>query len=168
MNPTSWHMNAYNWILIAAFVVWASFISFYINCKFKQKLSFLKKSEVTHSSKYPAFARDDFKNWNFLEMTLVGIFLMPIRFTIIVFMISFGSAFVILFSYCCCVFDWTKPLPKFFSVTSKFMISSVCRACLFFMGFWWISQRTRIIALCRAFWNELRNRGYDPIDAMKE
>ena len=95
-------------IILGVFISWTLFIIIYVNCIFKKSLSYMNNPEVQNDPRYPAFTRRDFPKWNFFEMTLVGIFIFPIRMILIGFILILGCLFARLAAILMCVGNFFK------------------------------------------------------------
>jgi lysophosphatidylcholine acyltransferase/lyso-PAF acetyltransferase len=122
-------------ILIGVVVAWTLCAVVFVNCIFPRRLKYLAKPEVQESPVFPAFARNDFKRWNYFEMTIVGVFLLPFRFVGTIFCILLAYIVVLVLTLFFCVRDFEKPLNGCFRFLANLTIASCARVILWLMGF---------------------------------
>ena len=108
-----------------------------VNCVFRSKFSYLKIPDVQHSTRYPAFTRNDFRNWNFFEMTLVGIFLFPIRVLLILILIIWTAIWFKILALFCCIRNYDTEMPCFFRTFTNLILSWNVWFIMKLMGFYW-------------------------------
>lgn len=129
-------------VVLAIVAIWAIFAIFYVNCVFPKQLRFLDKPEVQNNEKYAAFARNDKPHWNMLEMTFGGIFLLPIRFVLVVFLILCGWAAVKLNQLLFCTWNFDKPISRVFRFFVNLEIGVLTWLIFKTMGFWCVQRKS--------------------------
>ena len=122
-------MHIYQYVLIMIILSWVAFITYYVNFIFAKKHAYMKKTRSGNKIGYPAFTRRDYRCWNFLEMTPVGIFVFPFRFILVVLTIIWMGVYAKLLGLLCCVRDFESELSPAF----KYMSAQNCSWCS-----WWI------------------------------
>lgn len=127
-------------VLLAAVVAWTLLAVVFVNCIFPRRHAYLARPEVQENSRYPAFARADFKKWNYCEMTFCGVFLLPFRFIFIVFCIIMATFLVWVLAVLFCVRDFERPLNPCFRFLSILIISTFARLIMWLMGFTCVSH----------------------------
>ena len=109
----------------------------FVNYIFRRKFSYLKIPDVQNSAKCAAYTRNDYRNWNFLEMTLVGIFLLPIRVLLIGSIIIVALIFTKILAFFSCIRNYEKELPCAFRILTNLIVSWNCWLIMKLMGFYW-------------------------------
>jgi len=71
---------------LCCFLVWSTFISYYlINLVYKE-LNFVRFLNTENiPEKFHPWIRKDFDKWDIIEIILVGIFILPLRFSLVIF-----------------------------------------------------------------------------------
>lgn len=124
--------------LIVVFVLWTEVVIKTVNHFIDVKYRHFAHPAVRFNPKYPGFARDDYFNWNRLEMIVVGVFLFPIRATFM-----FGSLFLVtaILKLLIAVFrikNLENEQPDLFVKISRWIIQVEAKVMLFCAGFYHI------------------------------
>lgn len=129
-------MSISTFILIFMFLCWSVLISIYINFTLSRKLAYLKSHEAQFSKSYPAFTRNDRRNWNYLEMTLVGIFVFPIRLILTLSTILSVGILVKIATFFAGIKNHAGELPKSYKNTLNWIVNCHARFLMILLGFY--------------------------------
>ena len=107
------------------------------------KLSFMSKIEITHSTEFPGFTRNDYSKWSKCQLYLGAFFLLPIRLVSVILLLIIIYILQIILSILFCNFTFKNGINRCHKFLANFFTAFACRCILFLAGFYWISYKTQ-------------------------
>lgn len=127
-------------ILFLGLLGWVFFWTIYSARWFTDQHDYLNNELYQQDKKYQGFARRDFNKWSFVEFYLTGLFLLPIRITLIVLSIILMFLLIKPLSLCF-LRPPEQPMNRFFKFYSNLITRIICRMILLIGGFYWIHKK---------------------------